>query len=330
MHFLCICVLVLFIPCSLLTVLHISFNFGLKALCGEGGRVSASGKSKTPTSHRSEGEEDATVHIWTSVDIICLAGKSQRVWTNISESWAEVFFAVKSLSGSTDLQPQHFCRDVYISPKLSAEKQPLEQQRSGMLIQDVKYLISSPLSPEVWKNLCPVYCKGLYSLLSWYSCEKGLYFSSGAQLKYLSQSPKQLSSISASLYGLYSQRLPLPSVSGTVKTTSPGGWICGSCSNTGSPFQDQGTWLLTTPFLNPAPSFIPHCGSRSYTLAPRAGQSTEQCRTEDKSNPGLFFSCGKPAQLFPKNCRVVFPDTAQDFSEDKLKVTVWSCSAKAL
>lgn len=78
----------------------------------------------------------------------------------------------------------------------------------------------------------------------------------------------------------------------------------------------------------------PSHDSRIHTLEAGAGQPAKWCCTDDKSTYKHVklaqLSHVKVAQLFPNNCRRAFVDAAQDFSEDKLKVTVWNCSAKAL
>lgn len=130
-HFPCICSYPEFSPCishafatqlcsSLAHFLWLCLGLGPPKLqfwlkgpvCGR--RISLSiRKSKTLTSHRPEGEWDETVHIQPAVNVICSAGKSHRVQMSMSESWGGVFFAVKTLSGSTDLmQPEHFCKKM--------------------------------------------------------------------------------------------------------------------------------------------------------------------------------------------------------------------------
>lgn len=131
-------------------------------VCGR--RISLSiRKSKTLTSHRPEGEWDATVHIQPAVNVICSAGKPQRVQMSMSESWGGVFFAVKTLSGSTDLmQPEHFCKKCLHCCKGFSGNMAWGSSlwnKGRLVCQGVKDLVSSPLPPEVGTNLHPMYCE---------------------------------------------------------------------------------------------------------------------------------------------------------------------------
>lgn len=88
------------LPDCVHNLLHLTFSFGLTALCVEGGSVPASGKAiyQQGTGLR---ESETCISSWL-VNVICSAEKSQRVWISMRESWGGILCSEKFL-GSTDL-----------------------------------------------------------------------------------------------------------------------------------------------------------------------------------------------------------------------------------
>lgn len=165
------------------------------------------------------------MHIQLAVNVMCSAEKSHRVCISMHESWGGVVCSEKFFWKHwlvANWKPK-FLKSF----QLDLGQQPVEWRMAGVLTQGIRDMISSSLSPKMGMNLRSMYWKGLCSLLSSSAqCREGPEkneFRYGAQLKHLSQSPKQPNSTPAS-YGLYSQVLPVSLESGGAKTERVSLW----------------------------------------------------------------------------------------------------------